>query len=223
MRLVQPLRKGCTGVNPKSLDAFDLSANNLVKYTDYGHWYVFTTGFREMAQFNIGMYGNYLRVGIGFDISRTVKHASPNVGHNVANSFNKFKEFVLNNKSSFISAVYKILTQVSTYCPGSSFGVEYGASLLSTNKYPITDLIDFIQQIAPKQIHNNYVFTHPNNGNSDWFFVGALLKPNDYIWPCSQNCSQATSGLGGSQIAINLLDIVKLVFTELFPYLGNSL
>jgi len=231
MRLVQPLRKGITGTNPKSYDAFDLREEELVKYTDDGHWYVFTTGFREMAQFNIGMYGGYLRVGIGFNIGRK-RHASPNVGQNVANSFNRFKDFVLNNTRMFESTAFKL----STY--PDSFRVEYGDLRL------LPPEVNFIRDVLPDP--STYMFVHPKYGSSDWFFVGAILLPNNYTWECIQNCSQFLSrnsgneegvspegvqtnggfnsvGLEERRNGIDLLDIVERVFTELFPCLGNSL
>ncbi len=236
MRLVQPIRKGCTGVGPRSSDAFDLSRNDLVKYTD-GHWYAFTTGFREMAQFNIGMSGSYLRAGIGFNISK--RSAGPDVGQNVANSFNRFKDVVLKNAQAFKSLAFKL----STYT--NSFRVEYGYLPLLP---PDVNFIRFIKDVIPDPDNNK--FTHPGYGDSEWFFVGAILLPNNYTWECTQNGSQIASrspkkeadtspggiregirtnggfisaGPEGSEDVVNLLDIIERVFTELFPYLGNSL
>jgi len=243
MRLVQPLRKGCTGENPGSPDAFNLRRADLVKYyvEDKNndccyHWYVFTTGFREMAQFNIGMCGDYLRVGIGFNISRN--NAGPDVGQNVTNSFNQFKQLVLNDAQAFRSTISKLLTYLSNCCPGSSIGVEY------RNLPLLLPDVNFIRDVTPDPTTNE--FTHPSYRNSGWFFVGAILPPNNYTWGCAQTCSQASpanlgeegdtspgesgqagnltsADLEGNKDAVDLIEIIERVFTELFPYFGNSL
>lgn len=231
MRLLQPLRKGITDVKPQSYDAFALTVSS-VKYTDYGHWYVFTTGFREMAQFNIGMYGDYLRVGIGFNIGRN--NAGPNVGQNVANSFNRFKNFVQNNPRIFQS----LAAQLSHHAV--SFGIEYGDLPL------LVPDVNFIKDITPDPSNNKFDHSNPQYGSAQWFFVGAILLPNDYTWRCTQNCSQVSSrnsrseegaspegvqvnggsnsdGIEERKNDIDLLDIVERVLTGLFTCLGNSL
>lgn len=237
MQLVQPIRKGRTGINPKKNEAFNLNNEDLVKY-EVGHWFVFTSGFRESAQYNIGMYGDYLRVGMGFNIDRTRGHASNDVGYKVANSFNKFRHLVVNNPSYFISSVSRILNHLSSNCPGSSFGIEYilGPQMQVTNFNSIGNLISFIDNIVPDAPNN--VFTHPI-GNSKWFFIGAILSPGNYTWKCTRNClqgsseyfredgrvSQDKSSQTWSQVEeeVDLLNIIERVFEELFASLGNSL
>jgi Citrate lyase, alpha subunit (CitF) len=44
--------------------------------TDHEHWYVYNTGGRNEAQFNVGLFPNYLRVGIGFEFTMG-RHGNP--------------------------------------------------------------------------------------------------------------------------------------------------
>ena len=72
--------------------------------TSSKHWYTYNHGGRNEAQFNIGLFTTYLRVGLGFEFTRK-KWGNPRAVHLAYTCFTKvirselegFKRFVRNN------------------------------------------------------------------------------------------------------------------------------
>jgi hypothetical protein len=70
---------------------------------EYEHWYAYNTGGRNEAQFNIGMFPDYLRIGLGFEFTKK-KGGDPERVHSAYDSFlvviqqeDTFKNFVQKN------------------------------------------------------------------------------------------------------------------------------
>ena len=89
LRNVQRARRRWT--RPRETDAFGNFA------TDPNHWYTFHHGGRNEAQFNVGLWPSYLRVGLGFEFTLK-KHGDPTTVHL---AYACFRNVVKANRSQF--------------------------------------------------------------------------------------------------------------------------
>ena len=65
--------------------------------TDYEHWYTYNTGGRNEAQFNLGLFPTYLRIGLGFEFTRK-NYGDP---EHVQAAFGAFREILSQNRGAF--------------------------------------------------------------------------------------------------------------------------
>lgn len=221
---LQAVRVRKTGIRSRTKVPFNLSYKHIIRYHPPKakrcvHWYSYTTGFSASGQFNLGMYSNFIRIGLGFSIEYARgKIDAQNHGIHVEKSFNLFKQYMLNNSASFIQEMTDLLSNIKAIVPDASIGIEYkNLDVEASSHSQIPLLLNFIRDLQADGSNN--VFLHPTYGENTWFFVGVILPPENYWWPC-QN-SMAT--MSDNNKIVPLLDIIETTFSKLRPYLEASL
>lgn len=111
LRDIQGVRRGW--VNSGS-DAFDRRSFK----TQPRHWYTRNVGGRAEAQFNVGLFPEYLRVGLGFEF-RKGRYGSPNV----QTTYGEFKSILMENRQAFERLVQDNLFEVE-WVPADRKGVK---------------------------------------------------------------------------------------------------
>jgi hypothetical protein len=115
--------------------------------TDPKHWYTFHHGGRNEAQFNVGLWPNYLRVGLGFEFTLR-KGGDPTI--------------VGLTYSCFTTAVASKRTEFQKFVADNKLEIEW-----TNNK---DESIEFV----PTNEVVSWLFEPPNEPG--WIFVGRLLR-----------------------------------------------
>lgn len=116
---------------------------------DYEHWYTYNTGGRNEAQFNVGLFPDYLRVGVGFEFTPKMYGDPPRV----QTAYGAFSEVLRQHQQGFDRFAQENSLQVE-WCPEGKTGRD-------NLKYVPTDNV-LRWLIRPKV--------------ADWIFVGRLLN-----------------------------------------------
>ncbi len=72
-----------------------------------GHWYTRSSGGRKEAQFNVGLFPEYLRIGLGFEFTKG-RYGSPDV----QTTFGEFRNALARNRQAFERLVQDNLFRV---------------------------------------------------------------------------------------------------------------
>ncbi len=112
------------------------------------HWYTYNAGGRNEAQFNVGMFPDYLRVGLGFEFTRG-GFGEPDV---VQPLYRRFREVIGQHEQIFERFVQQNSLQVE-WLPERKKRLEY----VSTG-----DVTKWLLRRPPKV--------------PDWIFIGRLLR-----------------------------------------------
>lgn len=112
------------------------------------HWYTHNAGGRSEAQFNVGMFPTYLRVGLGFEFTERA-HGEP---YAVQAAYGGFRQALGRNRPAF-----------ERFARENAIVVEWVPKGKSDTKFvPTQDVLRWL--LKPKL--------------SDWIFVGRLLDRN---------------------------------------------
>jgi hypothetical protein len=114
--------------------------------TDREHWYIYNTGGRNEAQFNVGLFPDYLRVGLGFEFTKKV-HGKP--------------EDVRRVYDQFCSVVRRYRQGFDRFAQENSLQVEWRPESTAHREYVSTE------GLSEWLLHGS--------DPSDWVFVGRLL------------------------------------------------
>jgi hypothetical protein len=138
---VQSIRRS---LNPRIKDgpAFDDFA------VDYEHWYTYNTGGRNEAQFNLGLFPDYFRVGMGFEFTEKM-YGEP---ARVQTAYGAFSEVLRQHRRGFDKFARKNLLWVEWRPEGKMDRASI--------KYVRTDRV--LKWLLRPQVSN-------------WIFVGRLL------------------------------------------------
>jgi len=120
--------------------------------TEREHWYTYNTGGRNEAQFNIGLFPDYLRFGLGFEFTKKVYGEPESVGP----VFGQFCDILRQHRQAF-----------DRFAQDNSFWVEW----LPEGKTGRINLGHVRTHDVSKWL------LHPKV--SDWIFVGRLLYRKD--------------------------------------------
>jgi hypothetical protein len=118
--------------------------------TDYEHWYTYNNGGRTEAQFNVGLFPTYLRVGLGFEFTQK-NYGDP---EKVQAAFGAFRSVLRENRETF-----------ERFARDNQLEVEW----LRANAPPRTAL-----EYLPSHRVTGWLL-HPTKA-ADWIFVGRLLN-----------------------------------------------
>ena len=123
---------------------------NLLKYTK-SHWYFYNIGGRFEAQFNIGMYPDFLRIGIGFE--HTLKGGGTNDDlERVEHHFIRFVESIDHDFDNFSNIIKEENLQIE---------IEGRERIFSSPE----ELIDYLNELIVKGLKDKF------------YFIGSLLHP----------------------------------------------
>jgi hypothetical protein len=114
--------------------------------TDREHWYIYNTGGRNEAQFNVGLFPDYLRVGLGFEFTKKA-HGKP--------------EEVQRVYDQFCSVVGRYRRGFDRFAHDNSLQVEWRPEGTTRRDYVST------QDLSEWLLDGSERF--------DWVFVGRLL------------------------------------------------
>jgi hypothetical protein len=114
--------------------------------TDREHWYIYNTGGRNEAQFNVGLFPDYLRIGLGFEFTKKV-HGKP--------------EDVERVYDHFCSVVRQYRQGFDRFAKENSLQVEWRPKGTAHREYVST------QELSEWLLHGSERF--------EWVFVGRLL------------------------------------------------
>lgn len=119
---------------------------------DREHWYTYNTGGRNEAQFNIGLFTDYLRVGMGFEFTEKM-YGEPT---RVQTAYGIFRDVLRQHRQAFDRFAQDNLLQIEWLPEGKA-----GRNNL---------------RYVPTHEVSKWLL-HPNV--SDWIFVGRLLHRED--------------------------------------------
>jgi hypothetical protein len=113
------------------------------------HWYTYNVGGRSEAQFNIGLFPEYLQIGLGFEFTKKM-HGNPRIAKSM---YEQFVDVLRQDRESFDQFVHENSLQIE-WRPGES-RLEYE---------PTKDVSSWLID---------------SSDDAEWLFVGKLLRRED--------------------------------------------